>query len=119
METIHVAIESIKSNFILGDYGSYVSELGIGMYAHNLLSAWVDLGFLGFLYFIFILVYIMIKLYSLKKFYLNKEYILLFLFFIFYFLAILVSKSYTCMFLGFLIAFCVRLDRLKLKENNE
>ena len=83
METIHVAIESIKSNFILGDYGSYVSELGIGMYAHNLLSAWVDLGFLGFLYFIFILVYIMIKLYSLKKFYLNNEYILLFLFFIF------------------------------------
>jgi len=119
METIHVAIESIKSNFILGDYGSYVSELGIGMYAHNLLSAWVDLGFLGFLYFIFILVYIMIKLYSLKKFYLNNEYILLFLFFIFYFLAILVSKSYTYMFLGFLIAFCVRLDRLKLKENNE
>jgi len=119
METIHVAIESIKSNFILGDYGSYVSELGIGMYAHNLLSAWVDLGFLGFLYFIFILVYIMIKLYSLKKFHLNNEYILLFLFFIFYFLAILVSKSYTYMFLGFLIAFCVRLDRLKLKENNE
>lgn len=119
IETIYVAIESIKSNFILGDYGSYVSKLGIGMYAHNLLSAWVDLGFLGFLYFILILIYMIIKLYSMKKFYLNNEYILLFLFFIFYFLAILVSKNYTYMFLGFLIAFCVRLDRLKLKENNE
>lgn len=118
METIHVAIESIKSNFFLGDYGSYVSNLGIGMYAHNLLSAWVDLGFFGFLYFILVLVYITIKLYTMKNFYLNSEYILLFLFFIFYFLAILVSKSYTYMFLGFLIAFCVRLEKLKLKEKD-
>lgn len=115
METINVAIESIKSNFFFGDYGSYISNLGIGMYAHNLLSAWVDLGLFGFVFYIFILVYIIIKLYTMKTFYLKNEYILLFLFFIFYFLAIIVSKNYTYMFLGFLIAFCVRLDKLKYK----
>ena len=56
----NVAIESIKSNFFLGDYGSYVSNLGIGMYSHNLLSAWVDLGLFGFVFYILILVYIII-----------------------------------------------------------
>ena len=39
------AISSILSSPFLGDYASYEP----GMFSHNILSAWVDFGFLGFL----------------------------------------------------------------------
>ncbi|KQQ36220.1 hypothetical protein ASF61_08510 [Duganella sp. Leaf126] len=38
------ALHTIAEHPILGDYGSYPS----GRYAHNILSAWVDLGLAGF-----------------------------------------------------------------------
>ena len=38
------AMRTIQRNPVIGDYGSYAP----GKYAHNLLSAWVDLGLLGF-----------------------------------------------------------------------
>jgi hypothetical protein len=41
------AIRVIEDNFWLGDYGNYPP----GLYAHNALSAWVDLGLLGFVVF--------------------------------------------------------------------
>jgi hypothetical protein len=40
------AIETIAAHPLLGDYGSYRP----GYYAHNALSAWVDLGLFGMLY---------------------------------------------------------------------
>lgn len=43
-EFLTEGIRTIKSNFILGKYGSYEE----GKYIHNILSAWVDLGFVGF-----------------------------------------------------------------------
>lgn len=42
------ALATIVSNPIFGGYGSYYKATGPGTYAHNLLSAWVDLGFVGF-----------------------------------------------------------------------
>ena len=39
------AISTISQNPILGNYASYLP----GNYAHNILSAWVDLGILGFI----------------------------------------------------------------------
>lgn len=39
------AIHTINENPILGDYASYTP----GDYSHNILSAWVDLGLLGFI----------------------------------------------------------------------
>lgn len=39
------ALDTIANNPFSGDYGSYVA----GEYAHNILSAWVDLGLFGFL----------------------------------------------------------------------
>jgi hypothetical protein len=39
-----VAIATIASSPIFGDYGSYEE----GRFAHNILSSWVDLGFIGF-----------------------------------------------------------------------
>lgn len=52
-ELLDQALSTIESNPLLGDYGSYVKTArfgGVGDYAHNILSAWVDLGLLGFLY---------------------------------------------------------------------
>jgi hypothetical protein len=40
------AIQTISNYPILGDYASYAP----GHYAHNVLSAWVDLGIFGFIY---------------------------------------------------------------------
>ncbi|MGJ7915474.1 hypothetical protein ACI48D_08360 [Massilia sp. LXY-6] len=48
-----LAIRTISSYPIFGDYASYAP----GHYAHNILSAWVDLGIFGFLYLIALLVF--------------------------------------------------------------
>lgn len=40
------ALQTINAHPFLGDFGSYPP----GLYAHNILSAWVDLGFLGISY---------------------------------------------------------------------
>ena len=47
------ALRTIADHPILGDYGSYPS----GRYAHNILSAWVDLGLLGFAALLALLLY--------------------------------------------------------------
>lgn len=45
------ALRTIAAHPILGDYGSYASFFGsAGSNAHNIFSAWVDLGFPGFLF---------------------------------------------------------------------
>jgi hypothetical protein len=46
------ALNTIFSNPVFGDYGSYAP----GDYAHNLLSAWVDLGIFGFFYLLMLLI---------------------------------------------------------------
>ena len=47
------ALRTIADHPIMGDYGSYPS----GRYAHNILSAWVDLGLLGFAALLALLLY--------------------------------------------------------------
>ena len=42
------ALNSIAADPIFGEYGSYYVLGSAGKYAHNILSAWVDLGILGF-----------------------------------------------------------------------
>jgi len=44
------ALRTIADHPLLGDYGSYMRTAGAGSYAHNIFSAWVDLGFVGFAY---------------------------------------------------------------------
>ncbi len=51
-----LALETIMKSPLLGDYGSYVDNVGAGLYAHNIFSAWVDLGFLGFAWLLLILI---------------------------------------------------------------
>jgi hypothetical protein len=52
------ALKTIADNPILGDYGSYP----VGSYAHNILSAWVDLGLFGFVFLLAILIYPMLRM---------------------------------------------------------
>ncbi|SEO05835.1 hypothetical protein SAMN05428959_104428 [Duganella sp. CF517] len=47
------ALRSIELHPVLGDYASYAA----GNYAHNILSAWVDLGLFGFLGLLALLIY--------------------------------------------------------------
>lgn len=47
-----LAIDTIVANPLLGDYASYTP----GDYAHNVLSAWVDLGLFGFIFLLALLV---------------------------------------------------------------
>jgi hypothetical protein len=46
------ALNTLTAHPLLGDYASYAP----GYYAHNILSAWVDLGLFGFIYIIAILI---------------------------------------------------------------
>ena len=48
------ALSTIYASPIFGDYGSYAysTGYGIGDYSHNLLSAWVDLGIIGFSFYV-------------------------------------------------------------------
>ncbi|WP_147376866.1 O-antigen ligase family protein [Noviherbaspirillum saxi] len=49
------AIETIVKSPWLGGYGSHFDIGGEGEYAHNILSAWVDLGFIGFAWLVLLL----------------------------------------------------------------
>lgn len=51
--TVAYAIEVIKNSPLVGDFGNYIVDIENetpGSYAHNIVSAWVDLGFLGFVW---------------------------------------------------------------------
>ncbi len=52
------ALSTIVAHPWLGDYGSYPP----GDYAHNMLSAWVDLGLLGFCYLLLMLAWPLLRL---------------------------------------------------------
>lgn len=53
------ALHTIAEHPLLGDYASYSP----GAYSHNILSAWVDLGFFGFIYLLYMLAQAAISLY--------------------------------------------------------
>jgi len=54
------ALRTIAENPVLGAYARYPP----GGYSHNILSAWVDLGFFGFVYMLFMLVRTAVGLWS-------------------------------------------------------
>lgn len=114
------AIDSIKENLILGEYGQYVKNYGIGGYAHNILSAWVDFGILGFILFFGIPIYTLsisfIKIYSSKL--PSLPVLALFLFSISLLIAYLFAKNYSYIFLGLVLGFYINYtnsNKLELK----
>ncbi|HEY8609589.1 MAG TPA: hypothetical protein VIM12_20925 [Noviherbaspirillum sp.] len=54
-DMLHLAQRTIADNPLMGDYSSYFIIAGPGSYAHNIFSAWVDLGLPGFLYLVLLM----------------------------------------------------------------
>jgi hypothetical protein len=92
------AMQTILAHPILGDYASYAS----GYYAHNILSAWVDLGLLGIAAIFAILVFPMLPMvvdeYFSRKF--NGEFLLGLVFACMTLLLLLTSHYFTDMLIG-------------------
>lgn len=65
-EQIQFALDTIVDNPIFGDYGSYLALGGVGNYAHNILSVWVDLGLVG-LFFMLVLFLMLARYYFMTS----------------------------------------------------
>jgi hypothetical protein len=112
----------IADNPLVGAYGMYVHLNGGGSYPHNLLSAWVNLGILGFAFYL-ILFFILLKAAFLgfKKNSNNSMYQVFLIFLLFTLMSIILSKDYNYMNIGFLVGIFINwknLNIFKLKQNN-
>ena len=64
---IQWAWKSIADSPLMGDYGIYERQSNSGAYAHNWISAWVDLGILGVLLFWSIFITIVHLIYKMSR----------------------------------------------------
>jgi hypothetical protein len=92
------AMQTILAHPILGDYASYAS----GYYAHNILSAWVDLGLMGILALFALLVCPALPMvaeeYFSRKY--KPEFLMALIFFCMTLLLLLTSHYFTDMLIG-------------------
>ena len=94
----------INRNAFWGSYGAHTQLGGIGYYAHNVISAWADLGLIAILCYVFL--FVLMWLTVLKNFPKHSELIeyKALLFFLFFVTIMLVfSKDYSYMLTGFLV----------------
>tara|TARA_B100000925_G_C21776885_1_gene374540 strand:- start:150 stop:611 length:462 start_codon:yes stop_codon:yes gene_type:complete len=107
---IEFAINQISQFPFLGNYASYVDEFGgTGSVPHNILSAWLNLGLLGFVLYIFMFIALWGS--ALRGFLNNEKdiYFNLFLIFlVFTTAALVVTKVYSYMFVGLLLGFYIQ-----------
>lgn len=99
------ALNTIKDHPFLGDYGSYADFGSIGGYAHNLLSAWVNLGLVGFAAYLALLTTLAKRSLQLlqhnKDFYATNPAALMAVAFSFYSIVLVVfAKDYSLMTIG-------------------
>ena len=99
------ALKIINENPIMGDYGAYTSYGGIGSYPHNLLSAWVNLGLIGFFGYLVLLfnLWVFAVRSFLKRRIKDEVLNVFFLFLASTTLALIFSKDYSYMMVGFLV----------------
>jgi len=114
LQMLSYAWSTIQDNPVFGSYGSYVKfegfGAGIGSYAHNLLSAWVNLGIIGFALYISA---IGISIYHASRVFLSRrrgteESSILLVFVAAVLIALLFSKDYSYMLFGFMVGFTSR-----------
>lgn len=112
-ELMSDALVSISEHPFLGSYGSYARSLSIGAYAHNLLSAWVNLGILGFAWYVGIFAFygllLISKLRSRES--IENSYIYGTCFYCFSLFLMLFAKNYNDMTFGLMAGFIGRIDR--------
>jgi len=101
------AIRSIQESPLLGAYGSYYHLGGVGFYSHNLLSAWVNLGLVGFVSYLFLMFSLFRVLYSCFYSGLDgsRDFILALGFWVFVTLAFVAAKDYSYMVFGFAVGY--------------
>lgn len=106
---------NIASDPVFGRYGIYVKQLGsVGSYPHNLLSAWLNLGIVGFLLYLFIALGVFFQGLILARRN-GTPYSLVLLFFsIFCITSFVTSKDYLFMFLGFTVGWSVNVYRYRV-----
>lgn len=103
------AWDSISHSWFVGAPGDYVEKTGLGSYAHNLLSAWVNLGILGMTLYLAALLAIAHRLLSAAKPYRDSpQWGLSFLFFITTLIAFIFAKDHTYMLFGLAVGFSSR-----------
>jgi hypothetical protein len=100
----------IHDNILLGGYGMYAALDGIGSYPHNLLSAWVNLGLIGFSLYILLFIYLIMEaFYCFKEKSNELKYRVFLIFLVFTIISVIFSKDYTYMAISFLIGLYVNL----------
>jgi hypothetical protein len=112
-ELSDAAIESIVNNIFLGDYGSYALNgfEGVGGYAHNLLSAWVDLGVFGFILYVASFIIVGVAVFNARNNEKNGDVLssIVVGFFFFTMPLMLFSKNYGYLLFGLTIGFSARM----------
>jgi hypothetical protein len=113
------ALRTIADNPLLGDYASYVRVTGIGTFAHNIFSAWVDLGLIGFLLLSSILIFPPLVLY--RDWIMSRENTTEFLLALSVFsvttLLVFVAKDYTYMLTGAAVGTFVKYKQSKYEKS--
>jgi hypothetical protein len=113
------AVSSIAENPFLGDYGRYaISDWGVGSYSHNLLSAWVNLGLIGFLGYLTALGVALHAVFVSRESFGNRNsrQIVAFVLLVYVVLAFIVSRNYSDEFFGLalgLAAACLACHNLR------
>ncbi len=104
------ALITIANSPVWGGYGEYTSIGGVGSYPHSLLSAWANLGVLGFLGYVFLFAFLWIQagFAIMRNLYTNESFYSFFVFLVFSTLAVIFSKPYSYMMVGFVVGLNVR-----------
>jgi len=102
-------IELISNNPVFGDYAGYATAGGIGYYPHNIISAWLNLGVVGFS--LYILMFVLLWKDIFKNFLKDRDektYKVFFIFLLFTTGSLIVSKDYSYLLIGLLLGFYLR-----------
>lgn len=110
---------SSLQNVLIGSYGSYTAIGGVGSYPHNLFSAWINLGIIGF--FAYLVLIFLLWLFAII-WYKNRSNLRLYkvylTFLIYITLALIFSKDYSYMLVGFIVGIYSQLYyRINFKDD--
>lgn len=106
LEFMSAGWRAISDSPLFGRYGVYLKDYGsTGAYPHNLLSAWLNLGLVGFTVYLSISFALLFKAFKVAKKGINSYSLLSLFFAVFITAAFLTSKDYLFLFFGLSVGF--------------